>query len=89
MTKFTELCYQCRFNGCKYICEACGESIHENAILVTNFRLASEEELNKGCQNCKYGYLSQKMEPCKSCMNIFYKTGEWFSKWRNKNVEKT
>ena len=86
MTNFKELCKQCARNGESYTCECCTESIHENCIFVTNFRLATEEPI-KGCSNCRYQNLKGNMQPCKSCMDMLHNNGEWFSKWRTKNNE--
>lgn len=81
MTKFKELCSQCTRNGNHYACECCTESINENCIFVTNFRLATKEELDKRCLNCKYGNLSENEQPCESCLRITYTTGKAYSKW--------
>lgn len=81
MTKFKELCRQCTRNGNHYACECCTESINENCIFVTNFRLATEEEFIKTCSNCKYANVRESMQPCQNCMDVAISTGKGFSKW--------
>jgi len=84
VTKFKELCRQCTRNGNNYACECCTESINENCIFVTNFRLATDTI--KRCSTCRYENLNQKMQPCESCIRLARTTGEPFPKWRKKNA---